>query len=213
MQKSDSIGKLAAALAEAQAQMRNPTKDRKNDYFDSKYADLAGVLDAVRGPLAENGLVVIQTIEDTTERGPTINTTMIHSSGEWISDGYTMPAPKKDPQGYGSCITYARRYALAAICGVAQEDDDGNGAGGDEPKRKAPDARQAAQANAPKARTEEQYSSIIAGLTTLGIKEAAQPDLVKKLAGKLSPASYDGAEEVIAGLSRMLDEKVRAEKK
>lgn len=201
MQKSETIGALAAALAKAQSKMRHAVKDSLNPHFRSHYANLAAGIDAARGPLTENGLAVLQFPCDR-EDGAGLETMLAHSSGEWVSESFTLPVNKEDAQGYGSALTYARRYAYLAICGLAADDDDGEGA-----RKAPPDARQAAQANAPKARTEEQYSSIIAGLTTLGIKEAAQPDLVKKLAGKLSAATYDGAEEVIAGLSRMLDEK------
>jgi hypothetical protein len=200
MQKSETIGALAAALAKAQSKMTFAAKDSLNPHFKNRYADLAAVLDAVRGPLTANGLAVVQLVAEA-ERGAALETVLMHESGEWIASFYSLPVNKEDAQGYGSSLTYARRYALAAICGIAQDDDDGEGA------RKAPDARQAAQANAPKARTHEQVESIVAGLASLGIKEAEQGALVKRLAGKLSPTSYDGAEEVIAGLSRMLDEK------
>lgn len=207
MQKSDSIGALAAALAKAQSKMTFAAKDSLNPHFKNRYADLAAVLDAVRGPLTANGLAVVQLVAEA-ERGAALETVLMHESGEWISALYSLPVSKEDAQGYGSALTYARRYALAAICGIAQDDDDGEGA-----RKAPPDARQAAQANAPKARTHEQVESIVAGLASLGIKEAEQGALVKRLAGKLSPTSHDGAEEVIAGLSRMLDERVRAEKK
>ena len=202
MQKSESIGALAAALAKGQGQMRHAVKDSVNPHFKNRYADLASVWDAVRDPLAANGLAIVQLIEDG-EHGPHVTTTLLHASGEWIASGYTIPASKADAQGYGSAITYARRYALAAICGIAQDDDDGQAAAASAP-RVAP---------APRARTQEQVESIVVCLSALGIKEADQGALVKRLAGKLVPTSYDGAEEVIAGLSRMLDEKVRAEKK
>lgn len=207
MQKSETIGALAAALAKAQSKMTHASKDKINPHFKNRYADLAAVLDAVREPLTANGLSVVQLVAEA-ERGAALETVLMHESGEWISALYSLPVSKEDAQGYGSALTYARRYALAAICGIAQDDDDGEGA-----RKAPPDARQAAQQNAPKARTHEQVQSIMAGLETLGIKEAEQGALVKKLAGKLSPTSYDGAEEVIAGLSRMLDERVRAEKK
>lgn len=206
MQKSESIGALAAALAKAQSKMTHASKDKVNPHFKNRYADLAAVLDAVREPLTANGLSVVQLVAEA-ERGAALETVLLHESGEWISALYSLPVSKEDAQGYGSALTYARRYALAAICGIAQDDDDGEGA-----RKAPPDARQAAQQNAPKARTQEQVTSIMAGLETLGVKTpAGQSALVARLAGKLSPTSYDGAEEVIAGLSRMLDERRRKE--
>ena len=124
---SPTIGKLAGALAKAQAKITGATKDSENPFFKSKYADLAAVLDAARGPLSENGLAVIQTTAyDNT--GICMITTLAHESGEWIRGKLWLRPTKADPQGMGSAITYARRYAYAAIVGIAQVDDDGNAA-------------------------------------------------------------------------------------
>jgi len=128
MQKSDSIAALAAALAKAQSEMGTAKKAAINPHFRSRYADLASVWEAARTPLAKNGLAVIQTSDDS-ERGACIITTLVHSSGEWISGRLTLPVSKADAQGYGSAITYARRYGLSAILGIAaDDDDDGNAA-------------------------------------------------------------------------------------
>ena len=123
MQKSESIGKLAEALSKAQGVIRGAIKDSNNPFFKSTYADLSSVWDACREPLAKNGLSVTQ-LTDVTEKGIAIETILMHSSGEWISGRLDMPLSKQDPQGVGSAITYARRYTLAAIVGVAPEDDD-----------------------------------------------------------------------------------------
>jgi len=129
MNQSSSIAALAAALAKAQAEMSGATKDSANPYFKSKYADLQSVWSACRKPLTDNGLSVIQTSQPT-KHGLMLVTTLAHSSGEWIR-GY-MPILAKDAtaQSQGSGITYARRYALAAICGVYQADDDAEAAVG-----------------------------------------------------------------------------------
>jgi len=129
MTKSESIAKLAEALAKAQGEIKGALKDSSNPFFKSSYADLASVWDACRGPLSANGLAVIQTT-DNRENGLVVETTLAHSSGEWVGGSLYIRPMKDDPQGVGSAITYARRYALAAMVGVAPEDDDGNAASG-----------------------------------------------------------------------------------
>lgn len=129
MNQSSSIAALAAALAKAQAEISGAAKDSANPFFKSKYADLESVWSACRKPLTDNGLSVIQTSQPT-KHGLMLVTTLAHSSGEWIR-GY-MPILVKDAtaQSQGSGITYARRYALAAIVGVYQTDDDAEAAQG-----------------------------------------------------------------------------------
>lgn len=130
--QSETIGALAAALSKAQADITGALKDSQNPFFKSKYADLASCWDACRKQLAANGLSVIQTTR-MTDQGLMLVTTLAHSSGEWIAG--EMPVLTKDasPQGQGSGITYARRYALAAIVGLAQIDDDAEAAQGRKP--------------------------------------------------------------------------------
>lgn len=103
-------------------------KDKVNPHFKSKYAPLATCLEAVEPALLENGIALIQeTSEDLS--GVTIETVFIHTSGESMRGGkFHVPASKQDPQGYGSALTYARRFSLCAACGIAPEDDDGNAA-------------------------------------------------------------------------------------
>jgi hypothetical protein len=124
-----SIADLAAALCKAQAQMEGAKKDAANPHFKSKYADLASVWDAIRAPLTSNGLSVVQLLRSI-QGGVEVETILMHSSGQQISDVFAVPATKNDAQGYGSAATYARRYALMAMVGVAPEDDDGNAAVG-----------------------------------------------------------------------------------
>lgn len=127
MTHSDAINELATALAKAQAVMAGAVKDKTNPHFKSDYADLASVWDACRSALSTHGLSVAQTTS--TEDGRVCVTTMLlHTSGQWLRDTLAMKPTKDDPQGVGSCITYARRYMLAAMVGVAQVDDDGNAA-------------------------------------------------------------------------------------
>lgn len=126
-QMSLTIGKLAEALAKAQGIMKNAPKDKENPFFHSKYADLGSVWDVLREPLSKHGLAVVQLGAGEREDVVTLDTFLIHMSGEWMRGRLSMKPVKNDPQGIGSCMTYARRYALGAICGVATEtDDDGN---------------------------------------------------------------------------------------
>lgn len=127
MEKSDSIAKLATALAKAQGQMEDAAKSSTNPHFKSKYADLASVRDAIREPLAANGLSYIQ-MPRINGNMVEVETLLMHESGECISDVLKMPFAKPDAHGIGSAITYARRYALMGVFGIAPDDDDGNAA-------------------------------------------------------------------------------------
>lgn len=125
--QSEHIDKLTEAMAKAQATMGNATLNRVNPHFKSKYADLAAIFDAVRKPLAAQGLIVTQTTE-LREGGFVLVTTLAHSSGQFIKSEYPLPVAGK-PQEVGSALTYARRYSLSAITGIAaDEDDDANAA-------------------------------------------------------------------------------------
>ena len=130
MQQSETIGRLSEALSKVQAVLEGAKLDSTNPFFKSKYSDLTSVWTACRKPLAENGLSVIQTCQSETADMVIVETMLSHNSGEWVRGRLAMRPVKADPQGVGSCITYARRYSLAAIVGVAPEDDDGNIASG-----------------------------------------------------------------------------------
>ena len=127
MKTSETIGDLAGALSKAQGEIKGAAKDSNNPFFKSSYADLSSIWTACRAPLAKNGLAVIQTASFG-EHGVTVCTRLVHASGQWVEDDLTVMPGKMDPQGIGSTITYLRRYALAAITGVAPEDDDANSA-------------------------------------------------------------------------------------
>lgn len=127
--QSETIGALAAALSKAQADITGALKDSNNPFFKSKYADLASCWDACRKQLAANNLAVIQTTE-WNPNGIMLMTTLVHESGQWIRGELPIRAKDDSPQAQGSGITYARRYALAAIVGLAQIDDDAEAAQG-----------------------------------------------------------------------------------
>jgi len=126
--QSQDTNELFEALAKAQAEMTGAKKDSENPFFKSKYADLHAVLEAVKEPLAKNNLCVIQTVNSPEIGSVVVTTTLGHKSGQWINGNCPVINTKGDAQGMGSAITYARRYSLAAICGIAQMDDDGNAA-------------------------------------------------------------------------------------
>lgn len=128
MNMSPSISALAAALAKAQPKIEGATKDKLNPHFKSKYADLASVAEAIAHPLADCGLSYVQVSHDR-ESAAAIETIILHTSGEWLGCGVVaVPVSKQDAQGFGSALTYARRYSLSAAFGVVPEDDDGNAA-------------------------------------------------------------------------------------
>lgn len=129
MKHSEQLNELGKALTAAQRVMRGAVKDGLNPHFRSRYADLESCWDAIREPLTSNGLSVIQTLDESPD-AVVVETMLLHISGQWISGRNTLKPVKNDPQGIGSCITYGRRYGLAAIVGLTQTDDDGNHASG-----------------------------------------------------------------------------------
>ena len=129
MTTSEHINEIAAALAKAQAAIQGAVKDSANPFFKSKYADLASVREACNGPLTANGIAVIQS-PSAASGWVSVETLMLHSSGQWVK-GEVGCAPKDDgPQAVGSAITYLRRYALQSFAGVAPEDDEDEAAQG-----------------------------------------------------------------------------------
>jgi len=124
MQTMD-VDEFSKALCKAQGMMTGAVKDSANPFFKSKYADLSAVWDDIRNPFAENGISVVQMPCGGGDQVSVV-TQLTHTSGQWMRSKLTMIPTKKDPQGVGSAITYARRYALAGMAGVYQIDDDGN---------------------------------------------------------------------------------------
>ncbi len=125
MKTSDSIKEISIALVDAQTKIRFAIKDSTNPHFKSRYADLGSVIDAIKESLNLNGIAFIQTPTESQNGTLALTTRLIHKSGEWIQDTATCPLQKNDPQGYGSALTYLRRYSLASITGLYQDDDDG----------------------------------------------------------------------------------------
>jgi hypothetical protein len=159
MQTSAQINEIALALAKAQGEMSGAAKSSANPFFKSKYADLASVVDACRGALTANQIAVVQS---PTTDGPRVSleTWLIHSSGQFLAGTVTATAKDDSPQAVGSAITYLRRYALQSFAGVAPEDDDAETAQGR-------GARPAAVA-APAPPTPDGYDAWAGGLAGIG---------------------------------------------
>lgn len=154
---SPTIAELVKALCKAQGEFSHAKKTIDNEFLKSRYADMASVLDAVKAPLSSNGLAYFQTVDG--EKNIVLTTTLAHSSGEWIRSRYPVVPVKNDPQSFGSALTYARRYCLLAILGVAAEedDDDGNAGTGNKPGHKDAKQARAFDVELDRAQQEEMY--------------------------------------------------------
>jgi hypothetical protein len=130
MTTSETIGALAPSLIKAQSQMQGITKEGKNPAFRSKYVTLDSILDTLRPILTSNGLMLTQgSQEPQAMQAVTVESRIIHTSGEWIATTVTIPVTKPDAHGLGSALTYGRRYSVSALLAIsADEDDDANGA-------------------------------------------------------------------------------------
>ena len=127
---SPEMGEIAAALAKAQAEIQHASAKSQGQSGSAKYfyASLENVITAVKKPLTKNGLSFVQ-LPIRSEHDCGVTTMLMHTSGQWIRCSFMLPGRDKlTPQGFGGLITYARRYSLAALCGVGQEDDDAKGA-------------------------------------------------------------------------------------
>lgn len=165
---------IYSAFVKAQKAFGPALKTSTNPHFRSKYADLSACVEAVIDALNDNGIGLIQTLHEC-DNGVIVETVFVHESGESLSCGKLhVPATKQDAQGFGSALTYARRYSLMAACGIAPEDDDGNAA---------------VKSYKPQARTGRVPGEIVAG-KRLSEEDVSQVvNAVKP--GKLTPTVYD----------------------
>ena len=195
-QQEISMKEIYGALAKAQKNFEAARKTANNPHFKSKYAGLDACMDAVRDACNDQGIFVTQTIESV-EAGVLIETVFAHSSGAVYAGGKLfMPAQKHDAQGYGSAITYGRRYSLLAACGVAPEDDDGNAAS----EKKIVHAPTGTPLVAP------ERMSIIADVADAVKQHFASEDIV----GAYKEASGLQDPEERTQLWKMLDSKIRS---
>lgn len=142
------IKQIAAALVKAQKEFGPALKSSLNPHFKNRYADLSACVEAVVDALNNNGIMLMQPCHEV-ENGVTVETLFIHESGETLSAGKLhVPASKQDPQGYGSALTYARRYSLMSACGIAPEDDDGQAASQPQRQQASKQPAQAAKLDA-----------------------------------------------------------------
>jgi ERF superfamily len=138
MEKSPTISELSKALVNFQKEMNPVSFDATNPFFKSKYVTLSALVSESKDLLAKNGLVVSQLIEDE----GSVTTILLHTSGEYLSSKLSLKPVKDDPQGHGSAITYARRYAYASILGIVSDsDDDGNQASSAKPAVSQPQTK------------------------------------------------------------------------
>lgn len=218
MNKSDTIGKLAAALVKAQACMKNASKGSINPHFKSRYADLPSVLEVVRAPLNENGLSLTGGISIGDNNVVEVEVMLLHESGEWLSA--TAKAVTKDttPQAIGSATTYLRRYLTQTVCGIGSEDDDGEtaqprngtqtGQMGHAPAKPIPTGiDQVRQALVDPSQT---HSKAIAALIAKGATTEQAESIIAQVlraAGKASIAEVNNADAFIAALLKKIPAK------
>lgn len=221
---SATIGKLAEALSKVQGEMGAAEKNADNPYFKSKYADLATCWGVAREPLSRNGLAVVQTtaqgLSETEIYVPlmlngrpvlkdglpvevprkqmviTVNTILMHTSGEWISSSMSMPLAKNDPQGVGTAVSYGRRYGLSAILGIVGKDEDDDANAASMPPQTAPARKAAAKAQAAsapqaaakkaegRARAEQSLKGMLLDDAGLGLKPAEVADWIRRTIGR-----------------------------
>ena len=187
--------KIATALVKAQKAFGPALKTSTNPHFKSKYADLAACIEAVIDALNDNGIALVQQSHHC-EDGVIIETLFIHESGETISGGkFHVVASKQDPQGYGSAMTYARRYALQAACGIAPEDDDAN---------RAVAAPRAAEKPSRAVRSKDQVEHLV--------RQATTPELLTTVWKALLPEERELVREIAAehGEKLKLDAKLKS---
>jgi len=183
--KSESIAELAKALNKFQSRNVSVKKTSVNPFFHSKYADLASIWDACRDELTKNELSVSQ-VAGHNESGIVIETILMHNSGEWISGSQAINPIKNEPQAIGSAITYARRYALAAILGlVADEDDDAEASQGRDKLKVNPTATAVKPTPTEETATQADYPMTLTSEPITAEQKERLQELQKKLPGRI----------------------------
>ena len=169
--RSQTFAKIIVALSKAQSEFPLVKKESSNPFYKSKYADLPSVWSAIRDTFKKYNLCVSQSAK--IENGQTVLvTTLYHDSGEWISSDYPLNPVKNDPQGLGSALTYARRYALTALIGlVSDDDDDGNAGSGVNGRQEVKSKINAYKETQKTAITETQQKELFKVLKEFGLEE------------------------------------------
>jgi hypothetical protein len=196
MMASPSISLISAALAGAQGEMEDASKDRQNSHFGSNYADLASVVQAVRAPLSKHGIAFTQ--PTAVEGGRVIVRTLLsHKSGEWMASELSAKPQQDTPQGIGSTITYLRRYSLMSMTGIAPDDDDGEAGMSREVKAPPPPAKPVKKEAPPKVAAEHDASwttnasaAFCATVDDIGFKYDQVADWCQSL-GRPRPSQMD----------------------
>lgn len=203
---SQSLGALAKALAKAQGELEDAKKDAVNPAFKrgndvSRYASLASVRAAITPVFSKHGLSVTQLNEPHGDAGVCVVTLLLHESGEWIRSRLFVPVTKKDAQGFGSALSYARRYALAAIANIAADDDDG-----EEASAKPTIAKPAETKGQPVPPTSIDLQALVTALETAkdAAELAAASEAVAKVKPKLSKADLDRCRAALTNRTREL---------
>lgn len=197
--------KVSAAFVKAQKEFAPALKTSINPHFKSKYVGLDGCVEAVIDALNTNGIALMQKSHEC-DAGVAIETLFIHESGEVLSGGIMrIPANKQDAQGYGSALTYCRRYSLMAACGIAPEDDDGNSAS----KGKSSPPTTIIPAS-PKTETLGMTDSELSHITDMAqsIRELISENNTSAALDMVIEAKLD--EPQFIGLNNMLDSKIRS---
>lgn len=200
MKQSPTIGKLAAALVAVQGELKAVAKDSLNPHFKARYASLDALTDTVRPILSKHGIALVQGGDNTDASSVTIETMLLHSSGEWISNNFIMPLEKPTAQSAGSAISYGRRYGLSSLLALTTDEDD-DGARATTPAKKAAPPR-------PETPTELQASKEQRGeLEALGSDAALSPPYKKRIKELLAaPLTAAKADSTIAALKKTLSE-------
>lgn len=220
MKTSDQINELAAALALAQGTIDDAIADAENPHYRSTYADLASIRAAIRLPFNQNGLSLSQW-PTTIDGKPALTTRLMHKSGQWMEDTAQLIIEKPTMQGFGSAITYMRRYSASAIAGLAENDDDGNDAE-KHPVKKAAASAPAKAVVTPKNTTahppvtgqttkpgagitDKQRKFLWAKIKEIGYSDESAKNLFQKISGKAHSADWtrDDFDKVLLEIDRI----------
>ena len=205
MEHSEQLNELYKGLNAFRQQVKQPVKDAKNPFFKSDYVTLEGVQNSIDAALKGTGLSYLQLVSNT-QTGVAVETIVTHESGQWVSSGALEHNPqKKDPQGYGSAITYQKRYQLAAMFGISSDlDDDGNAGTFATPKQRTkPQPRIKTTKSVSKLdQLKQNYTALMAKVCDAKKLKAAdlQAELIKGLTG----TNEERYEAMITKLEMML---------